>query len=58
MTKLDNGIGLVKVSKDTGKVEKEIVIEDKKPEYEVDEIGGFLYYQSNDKTIQAFDLKM
>ena len=58
LTKLDNGIGLVKVSKDTGKVEKEIVIEDKKPEYEVDEIGGFLYYQSNDKTIQAFDLKM
>lgn len=58
LTKLDNGIGLVKVSKDTGKVEKEIVIEDKKPEYEVDEIGGFLYYQSNDKTIQAFDLKI
>lgn len=58
LTKLDNGIGLVKVSKDTGKEEKEIVIEDKKPEYEVDEIGGFLYYQSNDKTIQAFDLKI
>ncbi len=58
LTKLDNGVGLVKVSKDTGKVEKEIVIEDKKPEYEVDEIGGFLYYKSNDRTIKAFDLKI
>lgn len=57
LTKLDNGIGLVKVSKDTGKVEKEVIIEDKKPEYEVDEIGGFLYYQANGKTIKAFDLK-
>lgn len=56
LTKLDNGIGLVKVSKDNGKVEKEIVIEDKKPEYEVDEYGGMLYYRANDKTIQAFDL--
>lgn len=57
LTKLDEGVGLVKVNKDTGKVEKEIVLKDKKPEYEVDEFGGFLYYRANDRTIQAFDLK-
>ncbi|MCB0443498.1 MAG: hypothetical protein KDC50_05560, partial [Flavobacterium sp.] len=57
LTKVDSGIALVKVSKDSGKVEKEIIIEDKKPEYEVDEIGGFLYYQSDGKSIKAFDLK-
>jgi len=57
LTKLDDGVGLVKVNKDTGKVDKEIVLKDKKPEYEVDEFGGFLFYKANDKTIYAYDLK-
>ncbi|MEZ4791987.1 MAG: PQQ-binding-like beta-propeller repeat protein [Gelidibacter sp.] len=56
LTKLDDGVGLVKVNKDTGKVDKEIVLKDKKPEYEVDEFGGFLFYKANDKTIYAYDL--
>src|SRR5690606_6524158 len=37
LTKLDDGVGLARVSKDTGKKDKEIVLKDKKPEYEVDE---------------------
>jgi len=53
LTKTDNGVGLVKVNKDTGKVEKEVVLNDKKPVYEVDEIEGILYYQNKDK-IEAF----
>jgi hypothetical protein len=57
LTKLDDGVGLVKVNKDSGKVEKEIVLKDKKPEYEVDEFGGFLFYKANDKTIYAYNLK-
>lgn len=57
LTKLDDGVGLVKVSKDTGKVDKEILLKDKKPEYQVDEIAGILYYKVNDKTIYAYDLK-
>ncbi len=57
LTKLDDGVGLVKVNKDTGKVDKEIVLKDKKPEYEVDEFGGFLFYKANDKTIYTYDLK-
>lgn len=56
LTKLDDGVGLVKLNKDTGEVEKEIVLKDKKPAYEVDEFGGYLYYRPNDKTIYAYNL--
>jgi hypothetical protein len=57
LTKLDDGVGLVKINKDTGKVDKDILLKDKKPEYQVDELGGFLFYKLNDKTIYAYDLK-
>ncbi|WPR71463.1 PQQ-binding-like beta-propeller repeat protein [Flavobacterium sp. NG2] len=56
LTKLDSGVGLVKVNKDTGKADKEILLKDKKPEYQVDEIAGVLYYKANDKTIYAYNL--
>ena len=56
LTKLDDGVGLVKLNKDTGEVEKEIILKDKKPEYKVDEFGGYLYYKANDKTIYAYNL--
>ena len=51
LTKLDGETGLVKVNKDSGKVEKEIVLQDKKPEYKVDEFGGVLYYKANNSSI-------
>lgn len=57
LTKLDDGVGLVKVNKDTGETEKEILIKDKKPEYEVDGFGGILYYKANSNTVYAYDLK-
>ena len=57
LTKLDEGVGLVKISKDSGETEKEIILKDKKPTYEVDEIGGYLYYLANNSTIYAYDLK-
>ena len=56
LTKLDDGIGLVKINKDSGVMEKEIVLKDKKPEYQVDEIAGVLYYKANDKTIYSYNL--
>jgi len=56
LTKFEDGIGLVKVSKDDGQIEKEIVLKDKKPEYQVDEFGGYLYYKANDKTIYTYNL--
>ncbi len=57
LTKLSNGVGLVKIDKDTGKVDKEIVLDDKKPEYEVDETGGYLFYKANDKSVYTYNLK-
>ncbi|MAZ73444.1 MAG: hypothetical protein CMC70_09895 [Flavobacteriaceae bacterium] len=57
LTKLDDGVGLVKINKDTGAKEKEIVLKDKKPEYQVDDIGGILYYKADTNSIFAYDLK-
>lgn len=56
LTRLSDGIGLVKVNKDTGKVEKEILLKDKKPDYTVDDIGGIMYYKADKNTIYAYDL--
>ncbi len=56
LTDLDGGVGLVRVGKDTGEVEREIVLRDKKPEYQVDEMGGTLYYKSKANEISAFRL--
>lgn len=56
LTKLDDGVGLVKLNKDTGAKEKEIILKDKQPEYEVDEIGGILYYKADNNSIFAYDL--
>ncbi len=56
LTKLDDGVGLIKVNKDTGATEKEIILKDKKPEYTVDDFGGILYYKANSNSIYAYDL--
>lgn len=56
LTKLDDGVGLVKLNKDTGSKEKEIVLKDKKPVYEVDDFGGYLYYKANNSTIYLYNL--
>jgi len=56
LTKVDGGVGLVKVDKDTGKTLNEILLKDKDPMYEVDEFAGYLYFgKGND--IYAYDLK-
>lgn len=56
LTNLDDGVGLIKIDKDKGSSEKEILLKDKKPEYKVDEIGGILYHQSAKSKISAFKL--
>jgi len=56
LTKFDDGVGLIKLNKDSGNAEKEIILRDKKPEYQVDEIGGMLYYKANNSSIFAYDL--
>ncbi len=57
LTDLSDGVGLVKVDKDSGKTEKEIVLKDKKPVYTVDEYEGYLYYLSGSSEISAYNLK-
>ncbi len=51
-----NGIGLVKVNKDTGKTDKQIVLGTKDPDYEVDEYGNVLYFlpSKNELVCYAF----
>jgi hypothetical protein len=56
LSKLSGGIGLLKLSKNSGKVEKEILLKDKEPVYKVDEIGGVLYYKADKKTIYLYKL--
>ncbi|TYA74983.1 outer membrane protein assembly factor BamB family protein [Seonamhaeicola marinus] len=56
LTKLDDGVSLVKVNKDSGEVGKTILLKDKKPVYEVDDFGGYLYYLANGTTVFAYNL--
>ncbi len=48
------GAGLVRVNKNSGEKEGEVVLGDKKPEYELDEIEARLFYQKSDSEIIAF----
>ena len=57
LTKIDGGVGLVKVDKDSGKTLKEILVKDKDPMYEVDDIEGVLYFKTQGNTIHAYNLK-
>ncbi|TXG34714.1 PQQ-binding-like beta-propeller repeat protein [Seonamhaeicola maritimus] len=56
LTKVDGGVALVKVDKDSGSTMSEVVIEDKNPMYEVDDIAGFLYFKDKGNNISAYDL--
>lgn len=56
LTKLSSGVGLVKLNKDDGKKEKEILLKDKKPEYTIDAVERILYYKANNNTIYAFKI--
>jgi len=56
LTRINKEVGLVKVDKDTGKTIYEIILDDKKPEYEVDDYAGILYYKSKSNTISAYKL--
>lgn len=57
LTKLDDGVGLIKLKKDTGEKVAELILKDKKPEYEVDELFGILYFKKDKKQIVSYDLR-
>ena len=57
LTKLDEGVGLVKLKKDTGEKVAQLILKDKKPEYEVDDAFGILYFKKDKKQIVSYDLR-
>lgn len=56
-TSLDDGVGLVRLNKDTGKPDGQIITKDKKPEYLVDEDFGAFFFLKSDNTIIGYDLR-
>jgi outer membrane protein assembly factor BamB len=54
LTKLDDGVGVVKLNKDTGAKENEVVFKEKEPVYELDDIGGMLYFKSKKTELSGF----
>ncbi len=56
LTKTNNGVGLLKLSKDNGEVEKELTTDDKKPEYVIDEVDRVLYLLTDNDNISVFKI--
>jgi hypothetical protein len=56
-TSLDDGVGMVRLNKDTGKPDGQIITKDKKPEYLVDEDFGVFFLLKSDNTIIGYDLR-
>jgi hypothetical protein len=48
------GAGIIQVNKTTGANEKSVVLGTKEPEYEVDELGGRLFFKSGNKQITCY----
>ncbi len=51
-----NGLGLMGISLDTGEGEKQLLLNDKAPQYSVDEPMNRLYHIKGGKQLSAFDL--
>lgn len=54
LTKLDDGVGVVKINKDNGNKENEVVFKEKEPVYEIDELGGMLFFKSKKTELSGF----
>ena len=55
-TATDSGIGLVRVNKDTGKIEAKVVLDDKKPDYIADEVDNLIFYKEAGNRITGYKL--
>jgi hypothetical protein len=49
-----SGAGVFQVDKTTGENTKSVVLGTKEPEYEVDELGGQLFFKSGSKEITCY----
>ena len=52
----ESGYGLVRVNKDTGKLEAKVVLKDKKPDYLTDDTENLVFYKTSNKTITGYKL--
>jgi len=52
----DNGVGLVRVNKDSGKIEAKVILDDKKPDYIADETENLIFYKADNKQIVGYHL--
>ncbi|MCB9777086.1 MAG: PQQ-binding-like beta-propeller repeat protein [Alphaproteobacteria bacterium] len=50
----DKGVGLVRVSLDDGSEQGSVIIDQRDPDYEIDEIAGMLYLLRNDKQLDGY----
>ena len=50
----DSGYGLVRVNKDSGKIEGKVVLKDKKPDYIADDTDNFVFYKDGSKKIIGY----
>ena len=53
----ESGVGILAISYSTGDPGAQVLLKDKEPEYEVDDIAGRLYYFNDKKQLQVFSLK-
>jgi len=51
----DSGVGLVRVNKQTGKVDGKVVLDDKKPDYLFDEIDNIIFYKNGNRKLVAYN---
>jgi outer membrane protein assembly factor BamB len=52
----DSGYGLVRVNKDTGKMEGKVVLKDKKPDYIADDTDNMVFFKDSNKSIVGYKL--
>ena len=52
----DSGIGLVRVNKDSGKIEAKVVLDDKKPDYIADEVDNLIFYKASGNKLIGYKL--
>ncbi|WP_316795686.1 PQQ-binding-like beta-propeller repeat protein [Pedobacter agri] len=52
----DSGYGLVRVNKDTGKIEGKVVLNDKKPDYIADDTDNMVFLKDGNKSIIGYKL--
>jgi outer membrane protein assembly factor BamB len=52
----DSGPGLVRVNRDTGAVESQVILDEKHPVYELDDVNNLLFFKKSDQEVACFKM--